>query len=92
MHFSGNCNQMCTHPLMAITLASHNQINGWNEYKEGINVRESINIGKEWKNRKDHGGFGDGWCCCFLAKTVSQEFSSIFFCKFDRLKENDQNA
>ena len=59
---------------MTVPLASHNQINGCTEEKEGINGRESIKRGKEWKNLKECGGLGDGWYCCLLVITVSQEF------------------
>ena len=72
MWFSGDCNQMCTHQLTTAPLALHNPINGGNEEKEGISVREIMKIGREWTNRKEHGGFGDSWDCYFLSIIVSQ--------------------
>ena len=74
MRFYGDYKRICTHPLTTVPLASQNQINGWTEEKEGVNGREIRNIGKEWTNQKEHGGFGDGWYCCLLVITVSQEF------------------
>ena len=31
-----------------------------------------MNRGREWKNRKERDGVGDGWDCCLLAVIVSQ--------------------
>ena len=52
-------------------LASHNPTNGGNEEEEGINERDRMNRGGEWKNKKELGRFGDGWDCCLLAGIVS---------------------
>ena len=52
---------------MTIPLVSHNPINGGKEEKEGTNRRDRVKRGREWKNCKGRGGFGDGWDCCLLA-------------------------
>ena len=65
---------MCTHQSTTLPLAPHNQINGWTEEKEGRNGREIRKRGKEWINRKERGGFHDGWYYCLLAISVSLEF------------------
>ena len=62
---------MCTHRSTTVPLASHNPINGGNENKEGRNGREIRKRGREWTNRKDCGGFGDGWDYFLSAKIVS---------------------
>ena len=72
MWFSGDCNLMCTNWSKTVPLASNNNINGWTEEKEGINVRESRKRGREWNNWKDRGGFGDGWDCSLLTIIVSR--------------------
>ena len=36
-------------------------INIGDEEKEGINGRMRTDIGREWTNRKERGGIGDGW-------------------------------
>ena len=63
---------MCTHPSTTVALASHNQISGWNEEKEGRNGREIRNRGKEWTNWNERGGLGDSWYCCLSAIKISR--------------------
>ena len=62
---------LCTHRLVTVPVESRNPMNGDTGVNEGINGRESRNIRKEWKNRKERGGFGDSWYCCLLEITVS---------------------
>ena len=63
---------LSTHRSVTAPVASRNPMNGGTGENEGINVRESRKIGKEWKNRKERGRFGDSWYCCLLAITVSR--------------------
>ena len=45
-----------TSVLPTVPLASQNQINVGNENKEGRNVRERSNTGREWTNQKEREG------------------------------------
>ena len=72
MWFSGDRNRICTHQSTTVLLASQNKINGGNEEREGMNVGEIKKRGREWTNRMENGGFGDGWDCHLLEIIVSR--------------------
>ena len=78
---------LSTHCSVTVPVASRHPMSGGTGEKEGRNGRERRKREMEWTNRKERGGFLDGWDCFMLAIILSIFLIDRIFYNFDRWKK-----